>query len=269
MNTRGFFFIVLIFVGISAVAQTDSLFMPARTYPGSITDFTADNLGNLYILYQNGQLKKLNAAGDSMGVFNNVRRYGKVFSIDVTNPLKVILYYKDFGTVLILDRFLNTRSTLDLRRQNLFQVTAVAQAYDNNIWVFDELESRLKRIGDDGRLVDQSTDFRMIFDSMPSPRFIVDQDKQVFLYDPLKGVYIFDYYGSFKSRIPFTGWVDFTVINNIIFGRDQEYLYRYEPGSMDLKKFKIPTFLKQATKIIITPGSLYAAGNEGIQVFTY
>ena len=85
-------------------AQTDTIFRIQKTYPGDVTDFSIDNLGNIFILYQNGQLKKLNPAGDSLAVFNDVRRYGKLFSIDVTNPLKILLYYKDFSTIVILDR---------------------------------------------------------------------------------------------------------------------------------------------------------------------
>ncbi len=122
-----------------------------------------------------------------LAVFNNVRRFGKVYSIDVSNPLKVLLYYKDFGTIVTLDRFLNERSTLDLRKQNLLQVRAIGQSYDNNIWIFDELEVKLKKIGDDGRIIDQSNDFRLIFDSTPSPDYIIDQDKFVYLYDSQKG----------------------------------------------------------------------------------
>ena len=69
-------------------AQTDTIFKIQKTYPGEVLDFSIDNLGNIFILYQNGQLKKLNPNGDSLAVFNDVRRYGKLFSIDVTNPLK-------------------------------------------------------------------------------------------------------------------------------------------------------------------------------------
>ena len=127
------------------------------------------------------------------------------------------MYYKDFSTIVILDRLLNTRAILDLRKLNLYQVKAISQSYDNNIWIFDELESKLKRISEDGKLLDQSTDFRMLFDSVPSPQFIIDQNKQLYLYDSLKGVYIFDYYGAFKSRVPLRGWLNFSVINDIIF----------------------------------------------------
>ena len=72
--------IILFFSGFFAadvMAQADTIFRIQKTYPGDVADFSIDNLGNIFILYQNGQLKKLNPEGDSLAVFNNVRRYGK------------------------------------------------------------------------------------------------------------------------------------------------------------------------------------------------
>jgi hypothetical protein len=250
-------------------AQKDASFNLVRSVSGQISDFTIDNLGNFYIINQEGRLKKLNPNGDSVAVFNDVRRYGKLYSIDVTNPLKVLLYYKNFGTIVVLDRFLNVRTTIDLRRENLLQVKAIGQAYDNNIWVFDEQESKLKKIADDGKLLDQSADFRMIFDSMPSPQFIVDQNKFIYLCDSLKGVYLFDYFGAFKNRIALYGWTDFTVINGVLFGRDKNSLYRYEPGTLNLAQFAIPAYMLDAKKIKIGSGNLYVLREDGLAVYSY
>lgn len=247
----------------------DTAFRYKKYLPGDIADFTIDNLGNLYLLSLTGQLKKIGPNGDSIAVFNNVRQFGKLYFIDVTNPLKVLLYFKDFGTIVVLDRFLNTRTTLDLRRHNLFQVKAIGQSYDNNIWVFDELESKLKRVSEDGRIIDQSNDFRQMFDSTPSPQFLVDQDKQVFLYDPLKGAYLFDYYGTLKNRIRLIGWTDFTVIGNALYGRDENMLYRYEPGSLDLQQYPIPLTMRDAKKIKITPGNIYLLRDNKLEVYEY
>lgn len=257
------------FLALAATAQTDTTFRIQKTFPGDVMDFSVDHLGNIFILYQNGQLKKLTPAGDSLAVFNDVRRYGKLFSIDVTNPLKILLYYKDFSTIVILDRLLNSRATIDLRKLNLYQVKTISQAYDNNIWVFDEFESKLKRISDDGRLLDQFTDFRLLFDSTPSPRYIIDQNKQLYLYDPQKGVFIFDYYGAFKNRIQFTGWTDFSVINNSIYGRDQQYLYRYEPGTLNLQRYPIPLSMTNGRKILITPGKIYLLRDNKLDVYHF
>lgn len=253
--------------GFSQQPAADSVFTRTKSIPGVYTDFTIDNLGNIYLVNQNGQVKKLTAAGDSVAVFNNVRQYGKIYLMDVTNPLKLLLYFKDFGTILILDRFLNTRATVDLRRLQMFQVKAIGQSYDNNIWVFDELESKLKRIGEDGRILDQSTDFRLLFDSTPSPQYIIDQNKQLYLYDSTKGVYIFDYYGAFKNRIQLRGWTEFTVISNVLYGRDAGMLYRYEPGTLNLQQYEIPAAMRNARNIKFSRDNLYLLRDDRLEIY--
>src|SRR6195952_6065490 len=89
-----FFFGSLVF---SASAQKDTVFVLNKTIPGDFSYFTVDNLENIYLVNNNSnQLKKLDGNGDSAGVFNNIRKYGKLFSIDATNPLKLLLFYKNF-----------------------------------------------------------------------------------------------------------------------------------------------------------------------------
>src|SRR5688572_14490214 len=249
--------------------RADSVFALSKSIPGLFTDFTVDNLGNLYLVNQTGQIKKIGPAGDSIAVFNNVRQFGKIYLMDVSNPLKLLLYFKDFGTIVILDRFLNARGTVDLRRQQLFQVRAIGQSYDNNIWVFDELENKLKRVSEDGRILDQSTDFRLLFDSTPSPQFIVDQNRQLYLYDSVKGVYLFDYYGAFKNRIQLTGWSEFTVISNVLYGRDAGMLYKYEPGTLNLQQYVIPAAMRNARKIKISRENLYLLRDDRLEIYTY
>lgn len=268
-NMKRFFTIASLLFCLSAPAQIDSLFLLEKFIEGEFTDFTVDNLNNIYLFNPSGQLKKLRANGDSVAVFNDVRRYGKVNSIDVSNPLKVLLYFKDFGTVVVLDRFLSKRDVLDLRKLGLYQVKAIAQAYDNGFWVFDEQEGKLKHLSDGGAIVDQFTDFRVLFDSMPSPQFIADQNKNLYLYDEQKGIYIFDYYGAFKKRIAFTGWKEFTVINNILFGRTERQLLRYEPGSLQLQEYTVPAGMAHALKIKITPEHLYVLRPERLEIYSY
>jgi hypothetical protein len=162
---------------------------------------------------------------------------------------------------------LNTRATVDLRRQQLFQVRAIGQSYDNNIWVFDELENKIKRISEDGRILDQSTDFRQLFDSTPSPQYIIDQNRQLYLYDSLKGVYLFDYYGAFKNRIQLLGWAEFTVISNVLYGRDAGMLYKYEPGTLNLQQYAIPAAMQKAKKIKFTRDNIYLLREDGLEIY--
>ncbi|GEO11958.1 hypothetical protein SAE01_44540 [Segetibacter aerophilus] len=240
-----------------------------QTLKENVKDFTTDNLGNIYLLTGTNQVKKVNEKGDSIAVYNDVRRYGKVYSLDATNPLKILVYYKDFSTVVILDRLLNVRATVNLRQQNILQATAIATSYDSNIWVFDELENKLKKIDESGKVLMTSTDFRQIFDSVPTPNTMYDRDGQLYLYDPLKGLLVFDYYGGKKNNFQLLHFIDLQVIDkNTITARDSNYIFLYKPASLQLSSFK--AFKDQATykKINFNGSLLYCLTKDGeLQIF--
>ncbi|MBX9783944.1 MAG: hypothetical protein K2X48_11705 [Chitinophagaceae bacterium] len=257
------------FFSVISRAQDTSFFTAAKSIEGEYVDFTVDNLGNYYLLSKDNQLKKLNARGDSMGVFNDVRRYGKLNSMDVTNPLKVLLYYKNFSTIVVLDRFLNVVNTIDLRKQNIFQVKAIAQSYDNNIWIYDEQNNKLKRIGENGSVIFETVDLRIIFDEAPSPTAIFDHDGFVYLYDPEKGFYVFDIYGSFKTKISYKGLTDVTVIGKTVLGVESNMIVAYTTGTLTEKRMALPSAIADRQKTVILPGHLYILQNGAVKHFTF
>jgi hypothetical protein len=253
---------------LPALGASAADFVLTLTISQDIVDFSVDNLGNIYVINRDNQLKKLSPRGDSLAVFNDVRRYGKIGSIDVTNPLKILVYYRDFTTIIELDRFLNLINTIDLRTLNILQAKAVGLAYDNNIWVFDELDAKLKRIADDGTLVDQSTDFRQLFDTVPDPVAVLDRDGLVYLYDTARGVYIFDHYGTLKTHLDFSGWKDFHVIGKNLLGRDEMKFYRYQQATLNLQEEPIPSAYQGASHIHITPMNIYVLKKTGLGVYS-
>ncbi len=264
--------IVLILLFLSFIAtgfsQQDSALKLVQVIKGGYTDFAVDNLGNILLLDSNNQLKKLTPAGDSVAIFNDVRKYGKVYSIDAGNPLKILLYYRDFGTIVVLDRLLNIRTTIDLRKQNIFQAKAICQSYDNAVWVYDEGEAILKRIGDDGNIIDQTGDFRLQLDEAPSPSFIEDHDRLVYLYDSAKGLLVFDYFGTLKNKLAFLGWQDFQLAGKYIVGRKGVLLERYQLSSLLLEEIRLPEILKNADKIQIAINRLYCLRNGGLYIYS-
>lgn len=249
---------------LSAIAQKDSSLHFVKMIPGDFTYFTVDNLDNIYLVNSNNQLKKINSKGDSAGVFNEVRKYGKLFAMDVTNPLKLLLYYQNFSTVVVLDRFLNVRNVINLRKQNIFNVKTIATSYDNNIWLFDEGDTKLKKIDDNGQVLSETVDFRIIFDSTPSPVQILDREGFVTLYDPNKGFYILDYYGALKNRIPFLQWKNVEVIGNTLYGFGDTLLYQYQTGSLQLKEFQLPAIFNNALQIKAGNGKVYLLNKDGL-----
>ena len=261
-------FFILIFspLSLSAVSRQDSVLKVTliQTLYGDIKDFSTDNLGNIYLLTATNQIKKVNEKGDSVAVYNDVRRYGKISAVDATNPLKILVYYKDFSTIVVLDRLLNAQAVVDLRKQNILQVTAVTSSYDNNIWVYDELDSKIKKISDNGAVLLESTDFRQVFDSVPSPSAMYDRDGLLYLYDQRKGLMVFDYYGGIKNKYQLLHLSDLQVIDkNTITARDNKSIVLYKPATFQTFNYKVFLHQEDFIKLNFNGRKLYVLTGAG------
>lgn len=84
----------------------------------------------------------------------------------------------------------------------------------------------------------------MMFDSVPSAAVIADRNNFVYIYDPAKGFYSFDYYGSFKNRLPFLQWDNTAVSEKAVYGFSNNKLLSYQPLSLTLKEYALPLFLE-------------------------
>lgn len=267
--TKTFIIALLFFVCAgNSIAQNDSNFRLIRVIKGDIVDFTVDNLDNVYILNSRNQIKKFDAKGDSAAVFNDVKNFGKATLLDVSNPLKILLYYKDFATVAVLDRFLNPVNVIDLRKQNIFQVKAIGQSYDNKLWVYDELASKLKKIDEDGTMLQETADFRLLLGQAPSPTKIFDENKYVYLYDSLKGVYVFDYFGALRNNIQIQRWQNLKVVGKYIFGSRADTLFRYEISGFMFDEWKMPEQIYKSKGFNFTSSRLYALKEDRIEIYS-
>lgn len=260
--------VAICFTWFSGIAQSDTSFKLIRIVKGDIAAFSVDNLDNVYILDNRNQLKKYNNNGDSVAVFNDVKKYGQVTYMDVSNPMKVLLYYQNFSTVVMLDRFLNIRNIVDLRKQNIFRAKAIGQSYDNKIWVYDELEYKLKKLDEDGKLLQETPDFRLLLGQALTPQKIFDENKYVYLYDSTYGVTVFDYYGALKNNIMIQRWNNFKVVGKYIFGSKSDTLFRYEISAFQYDDWKMPEQIYRSRSFDFSASRLYALKNDGIEIYS-
>ena len=252
----------------SSYAQRDS-FQLLRRFNTAVVQLAVDNLDNLYVLSATDQLKKFNAQGDSVGVYNQVKRFGPLQAIDVTNPLKVLLFYKEFSTIVVLDRLLTLRAAVDLRKLNIIQTSAVALSYDGNIWLFDEYESKLKKINEAGNLLLETPDFRTLFSDALLPQQIIDQNGTLYVYDPKAGVYLFDYYGTFKKKLPITGWQSLTVWNQYLTGITENSFHYFNTATLLSGARPFPSAQWQPDHLHLANNKIFSWTADSISIYKY
>ncbi len=251
---------------LSHAQTTDTLRWQLKKHiAGEFTTFTADNLGNVYLINANNQIKKLNQQLDSVGLYNDVKRFGNIAAIDVSNPLKILVYYRKYAAIAILDRFLNYRTTINLRQQNLLQVKCMAQSFDNHIWLFDEWDNKVKKMNDAGNIVQEFTDCRLLFDQPFSPNSIVDADGLVYLYHPEVGFKVFNYLGALRHQYPLLHWKDVHVSNGLLIGRDNQYQYTWQPKQL-LQTQKAAAW-NNALQVVYQQNHCYVLRNDGLYIY--
>lgn len=247
--------------------KIDTNFTFIKKIEGNFSYLDVDVLGNMYVITIGNQLKKLNTNGDSSGIFNDVKQYGQPSLIDVSNPLKVLVYYNRFSTVVILDRFLTLRSSINFRNKNIFKVKSIANAYDNNIWIFDEQDYKLKKINDAGEVITETNDFRQIFDKAPSPTEMHDTEGYIYLYDPAEGFFIFDYYGSLKNNYPFLNWEHIAVTKNYLYGFQNKMLHTYTLNTFTTNSYSLKNIAENYKTIKAINGKLYILKENAVEIY--
>ncbi|CAN5321475.1 hypothetical protein BH09BAC2_BH09BAC2_06770 [soil metagenome] len=241
----------------NSLVTADTLFKYNRTIDRQIVSFSVNPLGEIYFINKTNQLKKFGSNGDSVGVFNEVTRYGKLSYVDARNPWRTLLYYKGFSTIVLLDKYLNVAAALNLRKHDLYKVNAVTVSYDNNLWVYDENDQKLKKIDQAGKVLLETNDMRTIVDEIPAPVKIIDEVGLVYLYDPAKGLYVFDTYGGYKNQLRFLNWKTIAVSGSDVYGFTDKFIYKYKKGSLDLEQYSLPISFSGYSSVSIQNRNLY------------
>jgi len=70
---------------------------------------------------------------------------GKIKRVDLQNPLKIVLFYEGFNSVITLDNQLNETSSINFskNKNNPIVTSAVGLASQNRLWVFNSLPMQL------------------------------------------------------------------------------------------------------------------------------
>ena len=258
--------------GIAQNLQNDSVisqqkFIFEQTITGSFSNFNVDAIGNIYLITPTDQLKKIKSDGTLVAVYNDVKRFGKISAIDVQNPLKLLIYYKNYSAIVMLDKLLNFRNQIELKPLQFFDVNAAATTYDNNIWIYDEQNFKIKKLDDKGLLLLEFADLRTLFDIAPSAKKIIDEDNQLYLIDQEQGVFIFDYYGAFSRLIPIKDLRDITVEKKCLIGFRDKIMEVVQLKNLTSTKYAVPDLAEEIKSLKFINNKLYILTQTGLNIY--
>lgn len=229
---------------------TDSIALNADEFIG------VDKFDNIYYLKNDIFYKK----NDKKTLSYTNTQLGKISSVDIKNPLKIILFYSDFNTVILLDSKLNELTDkIDFRSTSLSKNIALVEgSSNNNLWMYSLDDNTLQLYNyktEQLLFTSQSLSFGQ---SVFKAKKLVSSYKNCWLIGE-KNVLQFSEYGTFLNQIEIAEVTDIKLLSaSFIFLKDDD-LYRYknrQVESINLKKqISINSFYVNKNEIYIFDGS--------------
>lgn len=226
---------------------------------------STDELGNVYVVQQDNALVRYDAAGDSTGNFRSIQN-GELQWVDATNPLRVLLYYPAFSRILLLDRMLSVKNELDLKKLSLFNAPATGISADGRIWVYDQVNARLKKIDDQLNITNTSNDMRQESETVPQPRSLLEREGRVYLCDPVNGIYTFDRFASYINTLEFRGLDQVQAFGTQLIYRSSDTLFAYNLKTLSLRSIPLPPAAR-LLQARVERGRLYLLYPERLDIY--
>src|SRR5688500_12155694 len=161
--------------------------------------------------------------------------------MDVGNPFKIMLFYRDQQTILLLDNTLSEIQRFRLANWQLQDVTAACLSPDNALWLFDGTKNTLIKMNHAGMPIQTSDPFDIIRPPSARPDYIYDTDHFLILKEQGKPIAVFNDFGNYLNSLPFDDEL-FSFMNDRIIRTDGTSLaiYNLPEGeiitSIDLKE---------------------------------
>ncbi len=228
---------------------------------------TTDNLGNLFIISPANDIEKYDKNGHKMATAN-FKVLGNITSIDASNPFEIYIFYRDQNRILFLDNMLNLRGEADLESIGISQIACIGRSGDNQIWILDMGDLKLKKYSKDLKLILESATLNTLpYMESINPEKLLDINNAVLLLNN-GSIYEFDIFANY-TKLKLTDSISmFQYVNDKIFYNVKNEFKWYNPLTLSGNNFELKfPFLTNAIRI--EKERLYVLGNHSVILYAY
>ena len=257
------FFILLFAVMINLDAFSGGEFIQVNQYKNISGFIGVDRLDNMYSI-ENGILIK--HLSENERITYSRRAFGSVTYADVTDPLNILVFFGDFGHVVILDR--------NLAEKNFFSASElwsgdvphkVTYALQNGFWAYFAGSFRLVRFNNRGHVEVKSSELITEHPDMGDVQRLSESGNKLFI--AANGIWVFDHHANFLFHIREIQTDDFQIIGNSIFYLENNRLKVYDFFLREENVFLLPE--KDVRSFFIKDNYIFLQTEVSLKKFRY
>ena len=244
---------------------TDNTYTYKTSIKNKFDYFTTDPQGAVYLIKKD-VLEKYNSDGKLIKTYSN-KNLGNISSVDASNPLRVILFYKDFQQIVFLDNTLSQNgSPLLLQNIGVEQASLACSSNNNGLWIFDSNNFELKRFDGNLQKTASTGNIARMQNISLSVNYIIENNNMIFLNDLETGILTFDIFGTYRNTIPLKGLSSFQVNEDFITYFSDKKLKVYNRKAMEETNYPTPDSTALNTRI--EKNLIYIQKENSLNIFT-
>ncbi len=189
--------------------------------PGKIENVSVDRLGNFFLIFKNGSIKKYDANGKTLAFLKNTEIPSL---IEPWFHPRIFTYYQRGQHYITFDRNFKNPDNQNLDPAVAIKPSLACPTNDNKLLVLDEVDLSVKRINPfNNQVLSEFYIDSIQFSVKPNFTFIREYQNLIFLLDANSGIVIYNNVGKMVNQIK-------SKINN--FGFYGEELYFLQQGKV-------------------------------------
>ena len=256
----------LINIGQS-IAQEQLAFEKMLTLSSDIRYFVVDDLLNIYTVNAKNEVFKYDIEGNELFRYSN-NELGELASIDVSNPLNILLFFPEYQTAIALDRTLSQSGVFDFFSAEILDVSVLCLSTDNKIWIYDSSNYKLKLIDETSTTIEESDDLSYYIDSPANVKQMLTQGNLVYLNMPETGIIVFDSFGLFDKILPYKNVLSVQLLSKELLFQVEDGLFALNLETLQKRQLKVPIELSVNHRVQVKNNYFFVLEkNESLEVF--
>ena len=228
--------------------------------------FAADPLGNVYIINEQN-IQKFDNNFKKIADYSNVY-LGNISFADVSDPLRIMLYYSEFNQVVWLDNFFQElRSPIRLDDLGIDQAILLCSSNLGGFWVFNQLNNQLQYFDKNLKKIYESISLNLLTGEI-KPLSMTEKNRMIYIYFPGAGIFTFDQFGTYSRTLPVFPDGYFQVTDESIYFLQKSSFKRYDLFTLKEEILTLPDTIALQS-VIIQPEYLFISKKNEVSVYTH
>jgi hypothetical protein len=202
-------------------------------------EFSVDMMGHIYWAEGN-TLYRYNPQNNEKLEYTNTF-LGDIHSWDASNPLKILVFYKEFNRLVFLDKNLTVAgSPIQLDNMGVMQAGAACHSHQGSFWLANLGENRLQLYDSNLSLVLESASIASLGQGNKGKIKLREQNRNLYGLVPGCCLLQIDRYGNLARRYPLKNIDNIQILNQNIYYFYDGNLYRMSKDFQSKQQIPLP-----------------------------